>query len=144
MFTKKQIILIALVFIIFMPVLVLAGTIDLPQTGQTKCYDTSGTEIACAGTGQDGEIQAGVNKNAIIKKVSALQIPFMENHGQIKDKSVRFYVNTFAGTVFVTEKGEVVYSLIKTEDRGQNTGDRTQTESLRAERSNLKSSSGSE
>ncbi len=37
-----------------------AGTIQLPQTGQTKCYDTSGTEIACAGTGQDGEIRAGV------------------------------------------------------------------------------------
>jgi len=31
-----------------------------PQTGQTKCYDASGTEISCAGTGQDGEIQAGV------------------------------------------------------------------------------------
>lgn len=30
------------------------------KTGQTKCYDSSGTEIACAGTGQDGDIQAGV------------------------------------------------------------------------------------
>ncbi len=37
-----------------------AGAVDLPQTGQTKCYDTAGTEIACATTGQDGEIQAGV------------------------------------------------------------------------------------
>jgi len=37
-----------------------AGTVDLPRTGQTKCYDTSGTEISCTGTGQDGEIQAGV------------------------------------------------------------------------------------
>ena len=37
-----------------------AGTINLPQTGQTKCYDTSGVEIPCAGTGQDGDIQAGV------------------------------------------------------------------------------------
>jgi len=37
-----------------------AGTIDLPQTGQTKCYDETGTEISCIGTGQDGEIQAGV------------------------------------------------------------------------------------
>jgi len=35
------------------------GVIDLPQTGQTKCYDSYGTEIACVGTGQDGEIQAG-------------------------------------------------------------------------------------
>lgn len=34
--------------------------VDLPRTGQTKCYDTAGTEIDCSGTGQDGEIQAGV------------------------------------------------------------------------------------
>ncbi len=26
----------------------------LPDTGQTKCYDTSGNEIVCAGSGQDG------------------------------------------------------------------------------------------
>ena len=36
------------------------GVIDLPQTGQTKCYNASGTEIPCSGTGQDGESQAGV------------------------------------------------------------------------------------
>ena len=37
-----------------------AGTINLPQTGQTVCYDTSGTPMdICTGTGQDGEIQAG-------------------------------------------------------------------------------------
>lgn len=36
-----------------------ASTVQLPKTGQTKCYDASGTEITCAGTGQDGEIQAG-------------------------------------------------------------------------------------
>ena len=34
--------------------------IELPKTGQTKCYDAAGFEIACTGTGQDGEIQAGV------------------------------------------------------------------------------------
>lgn len=32
----------------------------LLQTGQTKCYDpVTHTEIACAGTGQDGDYQAG-------------------------------------------------------------------------------------
>jgi hypothetical protein len=30
-----------------------------PATGQTTCYDSAGTVIACAGTGQDGDIQAG-------------------------------------------------------------------------------------
>jgi len=34
-----------------------SGTIQLPRTGQIKCYNTSGAEIACAGTGQDGEYQ---------------------------------------------------------------------------------------
>ena len=37
-----------------------AVTIQLPQTGQTTCYDSAGSEIACEGTGQDGEIRAGV------------------------------------------------------------------------------------
>ena len=37
------------------------GTIDLPKTGQTKCYYSTGAEISCAGTGQDGNIQAGVD-----------------------------------------------------------------------------------
>jgi hypothetical protein len=38
-----------------------AATINLPQTGQTKCYASSGIEINCVGTGQDGELQMGVN-----------------------------------------------------------------------------------
>jgi hypothetical protein len=33
----------------------------VPKTGQTLCWDTSGNVIACAGTGQDGEYQAGVS-----------------------------------------------------------------------------------
>ncbi len=33
---------------------------QLTKTGQTTCYDISGNGISCAGTGQDGEIQAGV------------------------------------------------------------------------------------
>jgi hypothetical protein len=37
-----------------------AGVIALPKTGQTTCSDAAGTVIACAGTGQDGELQTGV------------------------------------------------------------------------------------
>jgi hypothetical protein len=36
-----------------------AGTVQIPQTGQTKCYDSDGNEKNCAGTGQDGEIRTG-------------------------------------------------------------------------------------
>jgi hypothetical protein len=39
---------------------VISGTIQLPRTGQTKCYNKSGASIPCTGTGQDGEFQAGV------------------------------------------------------------------------------------
>jgi len=48
------------VLLIFISSFALAGTVNLPRTGQTKCYDMEGIEIPCAGTGQDGEIQAGV------------------------------------------------------------------------------------
>jgi hypothetical protein len=34
---------------------------SLPRTGQTSCFDQAGTSINCAGTGQDGDTQAGVS-----------------------------------------------------------------------------------
>ena len=37
-----------------------AGVIELPKTGQTKCYNAIGAEISCLGTGQDGDLQVGV------------------------------------------------------------------------------------
>ncbi|QOX79861.1 DUF1566 domain-containing protein [Trichlorobacter lovleyi] len=52
-------VLMVLVCAILCSISTYAATIQLPATGQTKCWDTTGTEIACAGTGQDGEIQAG-------------------------------------------------------------------------------------
>ena len=32
----------------------------VPQTGQMRCWDSLGNKIGCAGTGQDGDIRAGV------------------------------------------------------------------------------------
>ncbi len=43
------------------PLLVFAGEVDLPKTGQTTCYDENGNVIDCANTGQDGDIQSGVD-----------------------------------------------------------------------------------
>jgi hypothetical protein len=40
-----------------------------------------------------------------------LQKPFIENKGQIKDKSVKYYAKTFGGTVFITRDGNFAYSL---------------------------------
>lgn len=58
-------IVLAVVFIgglFFSPVLAV-GILDLPQTGQVKCYNTVDPfgEVPCAGTGQDGEYLAGVS-----------------------------------------------------------------------------------
>lgn len=36
------------------------STIAIPKTGQTSCSDQTGTEIDCTNTGQDGELQKGV------------------------------------------------------------------------------------
>jgi len=57
---KKRIVCFTVLMLVLITAVVSAGTVNLPRTGQTKCYDTYGTEISCAGTGQDGEIQAGV------------------------------------------------------------------------------------
>ena len=38
----------------------LAGAIQLPQTGQTTCYASTGDIIPCSGTGQDGALRMGV------------------------------------------------------------------------------------
>ena len=40
---------------------IFASVIQLPQTGQTNCYDSIGNIISCAGTGQDGDIRAGIS-----------------------------------------------------------------------------------
>ena len=36
-----------------------AETAQIWQTGQTNCYDTTGAEITCSNTGQDGEVRTG-------------------------------------------------------------------------------------
>ena len=75
---------------------------------------------------------ADVDKSAVMKKVSGLQMPFIENQGQVRDASVRFYANTFAGTVYVTDNGEIVYGLVKAEPAAKNTKDRDIKSALRS------------
>jgi len=58
-----------------------AGTVQLPQSGQTRCYNTSGGEITCPGTGQDGAKRMGmpwpdprfvVNGNCVADNLTSL------------------------------------------------------------------------
>ena len=37
-----------------------AVTLNLPRTGQTLCSDAGGNAVSCGGTGQDGDVLAGV------------------------------------------------------------------------------------
>ena len=53
MFKDIAILILAILFLCSIPCIASAA-FKLPDTGQTKCYDTGGTEIPCAGTGQDG------------------------------------------------------------------------------------------
>lgn len=46
--------------LISLPAVAFAAMALVPQSGQTVCYDTAGTEIPCAGTGQDGDQQLGI------------------------------------------------------------------------------------
>ena len=66
-----------------------------------------------------GSIVKEENKREILNKVSLLQIPFIENKGQIEEGSVKYYVKTLGGTVFITNDGEVVYSLPKFEKENE-------------------------
>ncbi len=43
--------------------------------------------------------------------LARVEIPFIENQGQIENKSVRFYASTFGGTAYVTSNGEMVYTF---------------------------------
>ena len=56
----RQIVLIPILFFPLMPILSFAGEVDLPKTGQETCSDIYGNVIPCQDTGQDGDIQAGV------------------------------------------------------------------------------------
>jgi hypothetical protein len=59
------------------------------------------------------------SNHQILTKMSALQVPFVANAGQV-DEEVRFYARTFGGVLYVTEKGEMVYSLPLIEARQGN------------------------
>ncbi|HLE87535.1 MAG TPA: hypothetical protein VI727_07700 [Candidatus Brocadiaceae bacterium] len=54
-------------------------------------------------------------KSELLQKTKKLQMPFIANNGQM-DEKVKFYANTFGGTVFITKDGEIVYALPKSGD----------------------------
>ncbi|TLD41041.1 MAG: Cell surface protein [Candidatus Jettenia ecosi] len=63
-----------------------------------------------------------LSKGEVIQKVQKFHVPFIANNGQIDDR-VKFYANTFCGTVFVTREGEIIYSLTEVRDRAEKNKD---------------------
>ncbi|MDN3515835.1 MAG: SBBP repeat-containing protein [Candidatus Brocadia sp.] len=59
------------------------------------------------------------SKTEIMQMTKKLHMPFISNTGQV-DERVKFYANTFGGTVFVTKGGEIGYSISKTERELEN------------------------
>ena len=57
-------------------------------------------------------------KEQILKKVYRVQVPFIENKGQVESKEVRFYAKTFGGTIFVEKNGSLTYSLPAKDKKG--------------------------
>ena len=60
--------------------------------------------------GSVGLTQSATPDRATLDKIAALSVPFVPNAGQW-DARAAFAAQTFAGTLFVTTQGELVYSL---------------------------------
>jgi len=71
-----------------------------PSNPQSAIQNLSSTSIG----------EPKFEKSELIQKTKKIQMPFIANNGQA-DEKVKFYANTFGGTVFVTKDGEIVYSL---------------------------------
>ena len=58
-----------------------------------------------------------VNKAQVMNKAYRMQVPFIENKGQVGSDEVSFYAKTFGGTVFVGKDGTLTYSFSFREQR---------------------------
>jgi hypothetical protein len=81
-----------------------AGASCLPATGQTTCWNSSGTVVSCAGTGQDGELQEGAplsyadnGDGTISDSNTGLMWEKKSDDGSIHDVDTTYsWTNTFA------------------------------------------------
>ena len=110
---NKILVVFAALLVVFLCKNLLAG-----QEVTDKLAKAEAIQKSVIGAGEQGQIQ---DKSEIIQKIQKLQMPFIANNGQT-DERVKFYANTFGGTVFVTRDGEIVYSLPA--GRGEEAGGR--------------------
>jgi hypothetical protein len=74
-----------------------ASNSRIPRTGQTTCTNDAGTVIACAGSGRDGEFQAGDapsftdnGNGTITDNITGLMWEKLSDDGSIHDKDLQF------------------------------------------------------
>lgn len=58
----------------------------------------------------EGESQLAQIKSRLMQS-SRLRIPFIANEGQIREKRVSYYAQTFGATLYVTQNGEMTYAF---------------------------------
>jgi hypothetical protein len=58
-----------------------------------------------------GALASATYESEIVENVVKVQVPFIENDGQVESDAVKFYARTFGGTLFVEDGGILTYSL---------------------------------
>src|SRR3989304_9404909 len=87
-----------------------ADGVDWVERSETQQSNLSPTSIVDPKLVPNLDWGSKLDKAEFAQKTQKLQMPFIANNGQV-DEQVRFYANTFGGTVFVTKDGDIVYSL---------------------------------
>jgi hypothetical protein len=88
-----------------LPLYVLLSSIHL-YSGKHAGAETTDREI-----GQNWhKVELSAKHTKFKSQLSSLDIPFITNEGQF-DMDVKFYARTIGGTAFVTESGDIIYSL---------------------------------
>ncbi|MDI6787027.1 MAG: hypothetical protein QME51_01485, partial [Planctomycetota bacterium] len=59
----------------------------------------------------DGTTTNPTDTKQKLLQAEKVQLPFIKNVGQIKDSKIKFYTQTFKGTVFITDSGEFIYAI---------------------------------
>ena len=74
------------------------------------CAVFSGLNASPNGT-NDGIAGDPLAPDALADRLFSARVPFISNQGQIPHEQVRFYARLFAGSLFVTERNQLVYAL---------------------------------
>lgn len=115
---KLKYIVFAMVPMVLFPVLLL---VSLKLAGNEKGYRyLKLRNFSSLSNGNLPEFKQGKmgkqSKVEVMQKARIPRIPFITNKGQM-DERIMFYANTFGGTIFVTQEGEIIYSLHKVETK---------------------------